>query len=263
MWEADFAHGIRILCDLWRREGDFGHYWDLEGDQVNIIRRGNGAGAFCLLALAEAVRHFADDDTIKNCFTEACQTYYHRCVATGRCKAGPADVWEADDSESIAALSDALTQNHALFGGEKNLLMARQAAEMFATWVINYIPYLPAGSMFEQFNACGGVLANVRNRHVGPGICTNSAKFLYDLGIATGDDKWKDLYFRIKAAAINCITSFDGEFFGGDFREIFHKGMLSEQINVTDALNYAGETWRVSACWPATAVLLGWYDTAR
>ena len=37
--------------------------------------------------------------------------------------------------------------------------------------------------------------------------------------------------------------------------------MLSEQINMTNALNAAGETWRVSASWPSTAVLLGWYDT--
>ena len=114
--------------------------------------------------------------------------------------------------------------------------------------------------MFEGINVCGGVIANVQNRHIGPGICTNSARFIYDLGMITNDRRWVDLYYRIKAAAINCMSSYDGEFFGITFDSPFMKGMLSEQINISDALSPAGETWKVSACWPATAVLLGWFD---
>ena len=45
------------------------------------------------------------------------------------------------------------------------------------------------------------------------------------------------------------------------FEKIFVEGMLSEQINITDALSHPGETWRVSASWPATSVLLGWCDS--
>lgn len=260
-WEEDFARGINILCGVWERERDFGTYWDLDGDYPVITRHGNGSGAFCVLALAEAIEHYPNDARLKSCFTEACVEYYVRCVASGRCNAGPIDIRGADDSESIAALADALVKNHAIFGGEENLKMALDAAQMFATWVVNYVPSFPGGTMLEGMNVCGGVVANVRNRHIGPGICTNSARFLYDLGKASGDERWCDLYYRIKAAALNCVTTYDGEFFGITFDTPFARGMLSEQINITDALNEPGETWRVSACWPATAVLLGWAET--
>ena len=63
----------------------------------------------------------------------------------------------------------------------------------------------------------------------------------------------------MKAAAINCITTYDGEFYDRAHSP-FIKGMLSEQINMGDSLGTPGESWRVSASWPATAVLLGYID---
>ena len=33
------------------------------------------------------------------------------------------------------------------------------------------------------------------------------------------------------------------------------------QINMSDALGLEGETWRVSTCWPSTAVLLGMLES--
>lgn len=260
-WEKDFAHCIEVLLEIWQREKDFGIHWRLEGSKAEVYEKGTGAGAFALLALAEGVRHFPQHAALQAAFREACQVYYDRCVKTGRCNGGPADILEADDSESIAALTDALVQQHMLFGGQDTLDMALDAARMFASWVMNYRPVFPGGSMFEHLNVCGGVLANVQNRHVGPGICTNSGRFLYDLGKITGDPRWTALYDRVKAAAINCITSYDGEFYELSPDKPFYKGMLSEQINVTDALGISGESWRVSACWPATSVLLGWFDT--
>ena len=236
-------------------------YWNMEGERVTLSRAGTCAGAFSLLALAEGCRQHPENRRLAVCFRQACCSYYERFVLTGRSFAGPIDIWEADDSESIAALSDALVQQYQLFGGDGNLKMALDAAKLFSTWCVNYQPAFPGGSTLEGINVCGGVLANVMNRHIGPGICTNSARFLYDLGQITGDKRWIDLYFRIKAAAINCTSTYDGEFCGNTFDQNFAKGMLSEQINMTNSLNAAGETWRVSASWPCTAVLLGWFDT--
>ena len=259
-WEADFTRGLDILVELWQREKDFGMYWNIEEAQVTLNRSGTAAGAFSLLALAEGCRHYPENSRLTMCFREACDAYYEKFVMTGRSFAGPVDILEADDSESIAALSDALFQRYQLFGGRENLDKALEAARIFATWCVNYQPAFPGGSTLEGINVCGGVVANVQNRHIGPGICTNSARFLYDLGNITGDKRWTDLYCRVKAAAINCVSTFDGEFCGNSFGENFAQGMISEQINITDALNAAGETWRVSASWPATAVLLGWAD---
>ena len=260
-WEAEFEKGMAILADLWEREKDFGMYWNIEGKQVTLNRSGSCAGAFALLALAEGCRQFPQNENLAECFRQACGSYYERFVLIGRSFAGPVDIWEADDSESIAALTDALVQQYQLFGGGEALKMAVDAAKLFATWCVNYQPAFPGGSTLEGINVCGGVLANVQNRHIGPGICTNSARFVYDLGLITGDKRWTDLYYRIKSAAINCISTYDGEFCGNTFDQNFAKGMLSEQINMTNSLNAAGETWRVSASWPATAVLLGWFDS--
>ena len=260
-WEQEFQKGIRILMGLWEREQDFGMYWNIEGEQVTLDRSGTCAGAFSLLALAEGCRQNPEDKRLAECFCQACDAYYEKFVSTGRSFAGPIDIQEADDSEGIAALTDALVQRYQLFGGKVNLNRALDAAKLFATWCVNYQPAFPGGSTLEGINVCGGVLANVQNRHIGPGICTNSARFIYDLGQITSDKRWTELYWRIKAAAINCVCTYDGEFSGNTFDQIFAKGMLSEQINMTNSLNAAGETWRVSASWPATAVLLGWFDT--
>ena len=260
-WESDFRKGLEILLDLWEREQDFGMYWNLEDTVVTMKRPGTCAGAFALLALAEGCRQYPENSRLQNCFREACTAYYHRFVTSGRSFAGPVDIWQADDSESIAALTDALVQEYQLFQDPTTLNRALDAAKLFATWCVNYQPAFPGGSTLEGINVCGGVLANVMNRHIGPGICTNSGRFVYDLGQITGDHRWTDLYYRIKAAAINCTSTYDGEFCGNSFDQNFAKGMLSEQINLTNSLNAAGETWRVSASWPATAVLLGWFDT--
>ena len=260
-WEADFRKGLDLLTDLWNRGHDFGFYWNISAPQITLHTKGTAAGSYALLALAEGCRQYPHDSELIRTFTEACRHYHTHFVLTGRCNGGPVDILKADDSESIAALTDALVQQYQLFGGQENLQMALDGAKIFATWAVNYQPAFPGGSILEGINVCGGVLANVQNRHVGPGICTNSARFVYDLGQITGDKRWTDLYRRIKAAAINCISTYDGEFFGLTFDQCFTQGMLSEQINMTNCLNPAGETWCVSACWPSTSVLLGWFDT--
>jgi len=260
-WEEDFLKGINILLDIWSRENDFGLYWDIEGESVKVYRKGSGCGAFALLALAEGLRHYPENSTVLQAFSEGCELYYARCVQSGRCNGGPADIKEADDSESAAALTDALVQHCKLVKSEKSKQMAEQAAKQFSTWVVNYIPQFPLGTSFEDLNLCGGVIANTQNRHIGPGICTNSAYFLYELGKITGDSRYIAMYNNIKAAAINCITSYEGEFYGISPDSPFRKGMMSEQINLSDALGIEGETWRVSTCWPSTSVLLGNMDS--
>ena len=259
-WEEDFLNGINIILKIWEKEKDFGTYWDIDKEDVLVDAKLSGAGVFPLLALGEGIFHFPHNEKLKAAFKEACNIYYNRCVVTGRCNAGPADIKLADDSESIAALTNSLLIQYKLFPNETNLNALVDSAKLFSTWVMHYVPPFPIGSPFENINVCGGVLANVQNRHIGPGICTNSAKFLYEIGEITGDERWKKLYSLIKTAAINCAAMYDGEFYDITPDKPFYKGMLSEQINVSDALNLSGVSWRVSACWPATFVLLNWFD---
>lgn len=261
LWEKEFRLGIDLLLDIWSREQDFGIYWDIEAEKATVYRKGSGCGAFALLALAEGLRHYPENKLLAQVFSEGCEMYYKRCVQSGRCNGGPADIKEADDSESAAALTDTLVQYYKLVKSDRAKSMALSSAKLFSTWVVNYSPAFPCGSSFEDTNICGGVIANVQNRHIGPGICTNSAYFLYELGKITGDKRFVTMYNNIKAAAINCVTVYDGEFYGISPDAPFRKGMMSEQINMSDALGIEGETWRVSTCWPSTAVILGWMDS--
>ena len=259
-WEEDFKRGVDIILNIWKENHNFKTYWDISGEIVNIYGEESGAGAFPTLALGEAIAHFPENKELETAFFDSCQNLYNKFILTGRCNGGPADIKGADDSESCAALCNVLVLAYQISKKQEFLDMALVAAKLFSTWVVNYVPPFPKGSLNDGLNVCGGVIANVQNRHIGPGICTNSARFIYDLGEITGDDRWKELYYNIKNAAINCITSFDGEFYDGTPELPFYKGMLTEQINITDALHPAGTAWRVSACWPATSVLLGWFD---
>ena len=259
-WEKDFRHGLDMLVKVWEKNRDFGLHWDIYGNEVVIDIKGTGAGAFALLALAEGVKHYPQDRKLKDILLEAADVYYRRCVLSGHSNGGPADIMEADDSESIAALTDALVQLYYLTGNEIHREMAVKAGHLFASWVLCYRPEFPGGTALEGLNVCGGVLANVQNRHVGPGICTNSARFTHELAKITGDDRWEALYEQINAAAMNCVPAYTGEFWGWDFSQPFAAGMVTEQINVTDAIGRPGDPGYVSASWPATAVLLGYWD---
>lgn len=259
-WEKDFRHGLDMLMHVWTENHDFGLHWDIFGDDVVIESKGTGAGAFALLALAEGVEHYPEDLKLKNILCEAADVYYKRCVLTGRCNGGPADILEADDSESIAALTDAFVHLYYITNAPEHKQMAINAGHLFASWVLCYVPDFPAGSATDGINVCGGVLANVQNRHVGPGICTNSARFMHELSLITGDTRWDKVYEQINAAAMNCVPLYMGEFWGWDLNEPFGPGMVTEQINVTDAIGKPGDPGYVSASWPATAVLLGYWD---
>lgn len=259
-WEKDFRHGLDMLMHVWTENHDFGLHWDIFGDDVVIDSKGTGAGAFALLALAEGVEHYPEDLDLKNILCESADVYYNRCVLTGRCNGGPADILEADDSESIAALTDALVHLYRITNNDAHKEMAIRAGHIFSSWVLCYSPSFPAGSTTDGLNVCGGVLANVQNRHIGPGICTNSARFTHELALITKDERWEKLYSQINSAAVNCVSLYMGEFWGWDFNEPFGPGMVTEQINITDAIGKPGDPGYVSASWPATAVLLGYWD---
>ena len=259
-WEKDFSKGIEIIASLWEREKDFGHYWDTQSPVLKLKTKGTAAGAYCLLALSEGLKHSPQNERLKRILLDASIEYYERCTLKGRCNAGPADILKADDSESAAALTNAYVNAYLITKNAKYKEMAINTAYIFASWVLCYNAKFPACSVLEGINVCGGVLANVQNRHIGPGICTNSAKFLKDLSFITDDKRFLELYYMVKAAAINCVCMYDGEFYGNSFDKRFLEGMVTEQINLTDALGSPGETWCVSASWPATAVLLGYTD---
>ena len=270
-WKASAHKGVKALCSLWERYEDFGYAWDWSKPEPVLKRGGTTAGAFALLAIVEALKEWPDDPQLQSVARQAAKhlaTHAHK----GRVSGGPLDIENADDSEAAAALTEALLALYNIFDEEIFLTDALAAAHLFASWVLGWTPPFPKGSALDGVNVCGGVIANVQNRHVGPGICVSSARFLYDLSLVTGDTHWKQLYEDIIAAAINCLPVTKWEMMGrcrrsdeaGNLRiesAPVSPGMLTEQINVADCLGSAGEFWPVSASWGMTSLMLAWAET--
>jgi hypothetical protein len=170
----------------------------------------------------------------------------------------------ADDSESAAAFAEVFLGVYRLTGLAIWLERAKAAADLFASWVYAGDAAMPKYSTMQSVKPRGGVLANIQNRHLGPGICVNSGRFLRDLAAETGDQDYLMILRDIVSFAVDCVTMEDGEFFGywrgGGVSRPFRKGMISEQVNLGDALNLAGETWVMSFSWPMSALLLAWEE---
>lgn len=265
-WLAAARRGLDAFCRIWDRYGDFGFHINRYIDPPEMREGGSCAGAFPLQALTEGMRAFPDEIRYRDVYRTAARHYYQHFVASGHCTGGPLDIHRADDSESAAALAEAFLRGWEILGDAELLQWAEDAAQIFATWVLSYAAPFPPGTPLFGHNPCGGVLANVQNWHVGPGICTNSARFLYDLAHATGNEFYAQLYRDVTHGALNFITLADGEVMG--WEDAFGpagwlplpRGMMSEQVNLADSMNDAGQTWAVSCSWPATALLLAWAE---
>jgi hypothetical protein len=264
LWLDVARQGLDALCQLWDGAEDFGRLVDREGPVPTITEAGSAAGAFAILALAEGCLSFPGQPRLIEVLRAAGEVYWKRCIAQGRSGGGALDILGADDSESAAAFAEGFL---ALYRLDKDTLWldrARTAADVFSSWVSAGLAFMPPGSSTEFIAPRGGVLANVQNRHLGPGICVNSGRFLRELAIATGDADYARLADDIVSFAVDCVSRYDGDLYGywrgGGMTRPFRRGMMSEQINLTDSLNLPGETWGMSFSWPMSALLLSWVE---
>ena len=261
-WKEAAQRGLDAFCSIWERDGQFGQHVNKELPVPEILLKGSAAGAFVMQALAEGMAVFPDNPRYRKVFLEAADYYHREYVAKGHCTGGPLDIQQADDSESAMAMTDALVLGYQVLKEPRLLAYAEDAAQIFATWVASYAAPFPPGSPLFGYNARGGVIANTQNRHIGPGPCTNSVRALHDLSELTGNPFYENIYQDVIAAAVNFSAMQDGEWLalGGSWYP-FQKGQVTEQVNVTDALNQSGNMWPVSASWPATSILLMWAES--
>ena len=182
----------------------------------------------------------------------AADSYYARYVASGRCNGGPLDIYMAPDSESITGLLDAFVTLYEQSHDHKHLVYAQGAADLMSTWVMAYNGTFPEGSSLDRLGVqtTGGIIANVQNHHIGPSTATTSTDSLFRLYRYTGERVYLKLMEDIATCLQQYISQYDGHI--GKLK----RGMMTEQINLTDALNLPGEIWDVSASWGQTNVLL-------
>ena len=265
LWVSAGIRGLKALVDVWNHNHDFGRLVDRESDIPTILEGGSGAGSFALLALLEGVNSCLPEVAVYQLTLEdAAEHYWNTTILKGRSGGGPLDILGVDDSESAAAFAEAFLGIYRLTGKLEWLERARVAADIFASWVYAGDASMPKYSSMEAVSPRGGVIANVQNRHLGPGICVNSGRFLRELAVASGEPDYLALLQDIVSFAVDCVALEDGEFFGywrgGGVSKAFRKGMISEQVNLGDALNLAGETWVMSFSWPMSALLMAWEE---
>jgi hypothetical protein len=166
---------------------------------------------------------------------------------------GVGDALMAVDSESNYALLSGLVHLHAATKEPRHHAWARQAADLFATWVLCYDAKLPADSPLGKLGIQprGAVFANVQNQHGAPGICTASGNALLKLYEASGEDR----YLRLLEDIAQCIPQMIVRSGNQDTWPNLPAGCISERMMTMDGMDPNGNTAGLST-WAEISMLL-------
>ena len=249
-WEKAVISNLDAFTRLWTEHRDFGH--KVDRSTLAIAVPGTAAGALCIGGLALGA-NLPGGKKYLAAAREASEAFHERFVRTGWITAGPLDIPNAPDSESVTALLESFVTMYEITKDRLYLQYARETAQHLSTWVVAYNATFPEGTYCQKngVQTVGGVLANSQNHHVGPSFCTNSGSALLRLYRYTGDP----LPLQLLEDAISGLPQY---VYAGteSYDKTMKPGMMSEQFNMTDELGTRGEMGWVTASWPATCVLL-------
>jgi hypothetical protein len=249
-WEKAAASNLDAFRQLWTEHRDFGH--KVDHNTLAIVDPGTAAGALCIggLALGASLPHGAEYLSVAR---EASEAFYEQFVRTGWIVAGPLDIPNAPDSESVTTLLESYITMYEVTKDRVYLKYAQETARHLSTWIVAYNATFPGGTFCRKagIQTVGGVLANAQNHHIGPSFCTNSGSALLRLYQYTGD--------TLPLRLLEDVTRGMPQFVSTG-NELFRlaPGMVSEQFNMSDELGSRGEMGWVCASWPATCVLLSY-----
>ena len=239
-----------------RRFGHLGYTVDPEtGD---VLWGDSACGAFGIEPLVRGFLLFGDRACLAT--AERLAAYYReKFLARGFTCGGVGDALMAVDSESAYALLSGLVH---LFDVTKNpihLAWAREAADLFQTWVVLYDTQLPPDSPLGKLGIQprGAVIANIQNQHGAAGICTNAGRELDRLSELTGDPRYAGLRREIVACQPQMVVRPDN----ADFWAPLPVGGMSERLMTMDGMAPAGHTDKGST-WSEIALLLAARDRA-
>lgn len=250
-WEKAVISNLDAFTRLWTEHQDFGH--KVDRNTLAIVVPGTAAGALCIGGLALGT-NLPGGKQYLAVAAEASKAFYERFVRTGWITAGPLDIPNAPDSESVTALLESYVTMYEVTSDRLYLDYARETARQLSTWIVAYNATFPEGTFCQEdgLQTVGGVLANSQNHHIGPSFCTNSGSALLRLYRYTGDA----LSLQLLEDAISGLPQYVST--GEEPFKKMKPGMVSEQFNMTDELGARGEMGWVCASWPATCVLLSY-----
>lgn len=248
-WTNALNKNLDALVKLYNDNGDFGHLVDLQNGTV--IQNGTASGSRGIGALA-----IGYELTCKESFLAIAKVfadfYYNRHIKTVYTNGGPLDISKAVDAESNVALLESFLDLYKVTKEDIYLSYAKQSADIFATWVMSYNGIIPENTTMGKMNiqTTGGVLANVKNQHIGPSAFTSSMASLIDLYLFTKDTYYLELLKDVSSGIAQYVTRYEGH--AGNLKP----GMMTEQVNISDAYTAPGYFWEVSATWPKTGMML-------
>ena len=249
-WEQAAISNLDAFARLWTEHQDFGH--KVDRNTLAIVVPGTAAGALCIggLALGSGLPRGKEYLAVAR---DAARTFYDRFVKTGWIVAGPLDIPNAPDSESVTALVESYVTLYEVTRNREYLDYARDTTRQLSTWIVAYNAPFPEGTFCQKqaIQSVGGVLANSQNHHIGPSFCINSGSVLLRLYRYTGDT----LPLRLLEDAMSGLPQYVST-----GNELFRMapGMVSEQFNMADELGARGDMGWVCASWPETCVLLSY-----
>lgn len=207
-WKSALQKQADAFVRLWEREGQFGHFVDVETGDICI---GNStAGAIVCGGLALASQKYSNPKYLEVAKL-AGRKYYTDYVRKGYTTGGPGEILSTPDSESAFGLFEAYMALYEVTGDKEWLKYCSELLPVCASWTVSYDFNFPGQSDMEKIDArsCGAVWASVANKHGAPGICTWSGDCLLKYFRATGNRYALDLLTDIAHGATQYISRED------------------------------------------------------
>jgi hypothetical protein len=240
-WEHAAKSNLDAMVNTAARFGHLGY--TVDRDNGDVLWGDSCCGAFGIEPLVRGAAWFKEPKYLDTA-RQLADYYVCRFLNKGYTCGGVGDALMAVDSESSYALLSGLVHLHAATKELRHLAWARQAADLFATWVLCYDAKLPMDSPLGKLGIQprGAVFANAQNQHGAPGICTASGNALLKLYEATGEER----YLRLLEDIAQCIPQM---IVRGGQEEIWGTlppGCVTERLMTMDGLVPCGHTAQLS-----------------
>lgn len=207
-WKESLKRQADAFVRLWEREGQFGHFVDVETGEICV--GGSAAGAIVCGGMALASRTYAEPKYLEVA-EQAGRKYYRDYVRKGYTTGGPGEILSAPDSESAFGLFEAYMALYEVTEHREWLKYCSELLPICASWTVSYDFVFPPRSEMGKIDArsCGSVWASVANKHGAPAICTWSGDCLLKYFRATGDESALELLTDIAHGSTQYISRRD------------------------------------------------------
>lgn len=228
-WEKAIKELARAFVKTWEKQGEFGNYVNVHTGDVILYNTTSGAIAPAGLVLASM---YFNEPVFLEVAKQSAEFMYERDILKlGFTSAHSGDIMQDADADSAYGFLESLMALYYATNDKQWLSMARDVANLGATWTLSYDYVFPEKSTLGRLNAnvAGAVWASVQNKHAAPGICTASGDYLFKLYRATGDRRYADLLKEINRAHAEVIET------PGQITTGAGPGTSMERIQTTDA----------------------------